>query len=121
MPNNLTDDEWLAIMSCPGSRQILQTFRHIMKKRYAKLKDLVDKRSAAKKKELLHQEEIKRREEEPHLVYGLGYNFIFLRFYRPTMEKFENARVIWNFHEWGQPLVIDLVNYHPLSLHPSLV
>jgi hypothetical protein len=47
--------------------------------------------------------------DEDHLVYGLGHNNIFLRFYKPTMEANENARAIWNFHEWGQPLVIDLV------------
>jgi hypothetical protein len=30
--------------------------------------------------------------------------------YKTKVEGFENSRVIWNFHEWGQPLVIDLVN-----------
>jgi hypothetical protein len=112
VPNHFTNEEWMALFTCPGSRQILQSIRHFKMKRSLKLKNLIEKRASLRSKQRYHEEEIKKRQEEEHIVYGLGHNSIFLRFYRPKMEAFENARVIWNFHEWGQPLVIDLVTLY---------
>ena len=109
IPNELTNEQWLAMMSCPGSRQILQSFRYFGGKRFKKLNAYIEKRALVDKKVDHREREIQKRKDEEHLVYGLGHNNIFLRMYRPKMELFENSKVIWNFHEWGQPLVIDLV------------
>ena len=106
----LTKDQWHALMSCPGSRQILQSFRHFGKKRYHRLNKLIEKRATLEDKLIIREQERARRLDEEHIVYGLGHNNIFLRMYKTKVEGFENSRVIWNFHEWGQPLVIDLVN-----------
>ena len=42
------------------------------------------------------------------MYYGLGGNSLFLRFFDSQIERSENWRVIREFHEWGQPLVVDL-------------
>lgn len=109
IPSSFKSEQWSALFSCPSFRQILQTFRHFSRKRRLKLHELIEKRSNSKQKKMHHEGEIKKRQEEKHIVYGLGHNNIFIRFHRSKMEGFENSRVIWNFHDWGQPMVIDLV------------
>ena len=57
--------------------------------------------------------EIKRRHRDAistnnHIVYGLGNNTIFFRIQDETMDQTDHNKVIREFNEWGQPIVLDL-------------
>ena len=62
----------------------------------------------AKEDEVIEEAKKKKFETNSHIVYGLGENTIFHRINQRVMERGLDHKVIREYHEWGQPLVIDL-------------
>ena len=94
----------------PGFRQIVQSFRFFAKKQVHKLDRMIEKRALQAKGSNIREEAIKKREEETHIVYGLGHNTIFPRMYSSKIDSPNIAKLISNYYSWGQPIVIDFVS-----------
>lgn len=117
IPTVLSDEQWNQLITTSSSRQRAQAMRYFAAKKKHKLKALVDKRASASLSVENIMQERKKREEEKHIVYGLGYNSIFLRFYDKNFDRFENEKSIRQFHEWGHPLVIDMAFVNMMTIH----
>jgi len=74
----------------------------------AKLLELTKKRARVATGEEKKAEVLAEREQNNHIIYGLAHNCMFFRFSTKAMERVDDYKVIREFHEWGQPLVIDL-------------
>jgi len=72
------------------------------------MNDLIKKRIAKAEANKRLVEVRKARQNETHLSYGLGKNFISIRRYDSQIDDALSWYGVREFHSWGQPLVIDL-------------
>ena len=103
---NETDLQGLLELDNRGS--IVKTIRYVHEKHVEQLKGFIRDKVRIAKGEVKKQAHLDKIKNNDHIAYGLGHNTIFLRKYPREMEKVEKYKVIREFHEWGQPLVIDL-------------
>jgi len=88
--------------------QFLSYIEYMSKKEQRKISSFT-KRRKSQFYEDYHKEQRKEEEaNEKHIFYGLGANTIHLRMNDKTVDRMGNWNAIREFHEWGQPLVIDL-------------
>ena len=71
---------------------------------------MVEKRAQRAKGVILRKNALEKRENEDHIIYGLGHNTIFNRMYDAKLDSVNVSKLISNYNSWGQPIVIDLVS-----------
>jgi len=103
---NETDLQGLLELDNRGS--IVKTIKYINERQIEVLKQFIEKRVRQFKGAARKQARLDRIQNSNHIVYGLGHNTIFFRVYPRDIEKIEKNKVLREFNEWGQPLVIDL-------------
>ena len=87
---------------------IVKTIKYIHEKHIVELKHFIEKKARQSKGAAKKQARLDALKNSNHIVYGLGHNTIFMRKYPRDIEKIEKNKVLREFNEWGQPLVIDL-------------
>jgi len=105
-------------LSCPLLISLLLSFRcpliaekfflYLSKVRAAKINDLITKRITQAGAKKQGDDVRKIRQNETHLIYGLGHNHFSIRIYDSQIDDALSWYAVREFNSWGQPLVIDL-------------
>jgi len=59
-------------------------------------------------------------DSEPHIFYGLGQNSIMIRHYNQVIDESYNWKAVREFHDWGQPLVLDFSFFNEFNHQKTL-
>lgn len=91
-PNLITEDEWQYIFNITSKNQRKRHYKYLSNKQVnARLNNEAD----SLRKTILentHTQIKKERQENKHIVYGLGHNSLLLRINRTTMNTWTNLR-----------------------------
>ena len=98
----------IAMLESDSRGIITKTFHYCLAKHNCRIADYIKKRirqAGASENIIQKREEIT---ANKHIHYGLGGNTLYFRIQRAALEWPDKNKTIREFHEWGQPLVLDL-------------
>ena len=112
----INETDLQGLLELDNRSSIVKTLKYIHEKHVEQLKGFINDKVRIAKGAVKKQAYLDNLKNNNHIAYGLGHNTIFLRKYPRDMDKFEQYKVLREFHEWGQPLVIDLSFIKNLSM-----
>lgn len=91
-PDKITADEWTYICNLPNSSQRRKHFKYLYGKQARSCRENVEKGIRNEIIDLKRQIVVQKQKENPHIIYGLGHNFLLSRVNRQQMGKWMNLR-----------------------------
>ena len=113
------ETELIGLMEQENRGIIVKTIKFIYEKHMQRMSDFIEKRARQAKFYAFKEAHENKVKNNNHIQYGLGHNIIYLRKYPRDMRKVEQYKCIREFHEWGQPLVIDLSFIKNMSMQQA--
>ena len=115
----MEETDLIGLMEIDHRGAIVKTINYCYDKHVSRMKEHIKKRARQSSADFKKQEYLEKNKENNHIIYGLGHNNILLRKFPRDMAMVDKNKVIREFHEWGQPLVIDLSFLKNMSMQQA--